>query len=503
MDDAEKKAGDLSKKLSSLGSSMQKTGGMMTAGLTVPIVAGLTAAVNSASNLEQSMGGVESVFGASGEVITKFGETSAEAVGLSKRSFNELSTVGGALLQNLGFDTDGAANEMITLAQRGSDVAATFGGPVANVLAAVNSALKGEFNPLEQFGVKMNQAGINAKAMEMGLADSNGEINDSAKAQAALALFYEQTAKTQGQFARESDTLAGATERLKAKFEDQSAALGQQLLPLAVKLAGWISNLIDKFSALSPSQQKTIVIVLALAAAIGPLLVIIGSLLTAVTTISTFLAGPAVAAVGAFLLPFLPLIAIIAAVIAIVLLLRAAWVNNWGDIQGKTTQAVEFVKSKISSFVNTIKNLWDGMLEKFENIDWENLGRDIILGLMRGLAAMASNLWSAVKGIADGVKNFFTGLLGISSPSKVFLGYGENIMRGLANGIKTSINLPTNELSKTGLVTPGVVSGGSSGMNSPNIFKVAITINGNADENNVRNGVRLGIGDAMRARGAS
>jgi len=93
-------------------------------------------------------------------------------------------------------------------------------------------------------------------------------------------------------------------------------------------------------------------------------------------------------------------------------------------------------------------------------------------------------------------------LLGISSPSKVFLGYGENLMQGLAKGIQTAVKLPMNELSNTGFTTPSII-GGARGATAPSVFKVSVTINGNADETSVRNGVRLGIGDALKARGAA
>ncbi len=160
---------DAAQKTQDVGKKMMGVGVAATAGLTLPIAAAGVKAVGLASDLEQSIGGVESVFGDAGQTIFDFGKDAADAVGLSERSFNQLSTVSGALLQNLGFDSVGAADEMVKLAERGADVAATFGGPVEGVLMAVNSALKGEFNPLEQFGVKMNQAAINAEAMRLGL----------------------------------------------------------------------------------------------------------------------------------------------------------------------------------------------------------------------------------------------------------------------------------------------------------------------------------------------
>jgi len=348
---ADKTSKSISQSMKSIGGGMMAAGGIMTAGITAPIVAMGLKTVNAASDLEQSIGGVNSVFEDAASTIFEFGKTSAESVGLSERSFNQLSTVSGALLQNLGFDSAGAADEMLKLADRGADVAATFGGPVEDVLLAVNSALKGEFNPLEQFGVKMNQAAINAEAMRLGLADVNGVIDDSAKAQAALSLFYEQTTKTQGTFASESETLAGQQERLKANFENISAALGNELIPIGLKIVKWVRDLIEKFNQLSPAVKKGIIIFAAIAAAIGPIVTVIGGIVTAIGAIG--------GVVGAIFSPAgLIIIAIIAAIGAAIAFLSVAWKENWGGIQEKTQAVIDWLKTNIKTLVDNVKAWW-------------------------------------------------------------------------------------------------------------------------------------------------
>ena len=376
---AEKSSKSISTTMKDVGTNMMKTGGVMTAGLTVPIVAMGMKTVDAASNLEQSIGGVNSVFDNAANTIFDFGKTSAESVGLSERSFNQLSTVSGALLQNLGFDSAGAADEMLKLADRGADVAATFGGPVEDVLLAVNSALKGEFNPLEKFGVKMNMAAINAEALRLGLADVNGVVDDSAKAQAALSLFYEQTASTQGQFARESETLAGQQERLKANFENISASLGKELLPIGIKIVKWVRDLIDKYNELSPAMKKGIIIFAGIVAAIGPLVTIIGGVITAFGAIAGVVGGLS----AGVLLPF---IAIIAAIGAAVALLALAWKNNWGGIQEKTQAVIDWIKNKIKIFIDSVTDWWD------------TYGEDVI--------AVASAMWESVKTTYTNAFNF-------------------------------------------------------------------------------------------------
>jgi hypothetical protein len=256
-------------------------------------------AVNAASDLEQATGAVNIVFGDSANIIEKFGQTSATAVGLAESEFKQLSAVTGSFLQNLGFDADEAANQTIILTERASDMAAVFNTDVSQALKAIQSGLKGEFNPLEQFGVKINAAAIEAKALSMGLAATKSELDDNAKAQAALALVMEQTDRIAGQFSRESETFAVKMQILKARFSDAAAELGQRLLPVAIDLLEWASDMLDRFDALDPQTKTWIVRLAGVTAALGPLLIAGGKTLTMLSNMSSLLPSLSGGASGA------------------------------------------------------------------------------------------------------------------------------------------------------------------------------------------------------------
>lgn len=65
-------------------------------------------------------------------------------------------------------------------------------------------------------------------------------------------------------------------------------------------------------------------------------------------------------------------------------------------------------------------------------------GANIIQGLIGGITSMWESLKETVSSMANSVKSWFTGLLGIHSPSVVFEGYGTNIGEGLAIGIQNA-----------------------------------------------------------------
>lgn len=86
--------------------------------------------------------------------------------------------------------------------------------------------------------------------------------------------------------------------------------------------------------------------------------------------------------------------------------------------------------ANLPKILNAIYNgLKSGVKEVF------NIGVELIKGLWEGIKSVGNWLGEKVTGffgnLVDGVKNF----LGIRSPSRLFAGIGENIGRGLANGI--------------------------------------------------------------------
>ena len=463
------------KKFKSIGESLTRTGKVLTLGVTAPLLAAGGLALKAASDYEQAMGAVNSVFEDAQQTIIDFSKTSATAVGLSAEQFSKLSVVTGAFLQNVGFSAAEAANETINLTERAADMSAMFGGDVANALNAIQSGLKGEFNPLEQFGVKINQAAINARALEMGLADATGAIDDNAKAAAALDLIYEQTAKAQGTFAAESETVEGMMKTLKAQFGDIAQQLGVHLIPLALEFGGVISGLVTKFGELTPGQQKFIVYAGMIAAAIGPILLIVGQAITvfgalsgAMSTVSTFMSASlipsitaAVPAIGAFLTAAAPVILVLAALATAALLLKLAWDTNFLGMQTTILAFIELIKAHFQAFILFIQGDWEGAGEVLKQV-WSDtwdiiiqriesvipnasaLFTQMIDGIVAAISGGLSRVVSAATEVAKAAIATFKSVLGIDSPSKVMMDLGANMSAGLTSGLQQT--MPTNSI---------------------------------------------------------
>lgn len=227
-----------------LGSAL---GGMLKVGLIgaaagagLAIGGALKDGIKGASDLEQSVGGVQAVFKNFAGQIDQASKTAATNLGLTRNSYNELATTLGAGLKNKGFqDYAGQTQKLIGL---GADLAAQFGGSTQEAVEAISSLMRGETDPIEKYGVAINETAINAELAARGQDKLKGAALEQAKAQARVDLLMRQTRDAQGAFARESDTFAGKQQRAAAQWEDLKTKIGGAFLPVLSSAMGFISS---------------------------------------------------------------------------------------------------------------------------------------------------------------------------------------------------------------------------------------------------------------------
>jgi hypothetical protein len=199
-------------------------------------------AVKGAGQLEQSMGAVESVFGKSSKQMQAWSKQAATDVGLTQNEFNELGTLIGSQLKNGGTAMDQLAPKTNDLIKLGADLSSMFGGDASDAVGALSSALKGERDPIERYGVSLNQAKIDAEAAALGFKKVGGSLSNEANQQATLSLIMKQTSAAHGNFAKESDTFAHKQQVMSARWEDLSTRIGGFFLPAMTEAMKFIQE---------------------------------------------------------------------------------------------------------------------------------------------------------------------------------------------------------------------------------------------------------------------
>ena len=274
---------------------------------------------------------------------------------------------GGTALRNillsLSAPTDKAAKQMEAL---GLDVFDASGNmrSMEDIIGDLGSALDGMTDEERTQAISNIFNKRDLKSVNALLGTSAERWNEVGNAVANAGGAAEQMAETQ------LDNMAGSLTLLKSALEGAGIAISDILAPVVKKIAEFVSGLVQKFNELSPEAQKVIVVIGAIVAAIGPLVLIFGALASGIGSIIGLVGvvGPILAGLT---VPFGAIVAVIAGVIAIGVLLY----KNWDTIKAKAIQlkdnvvnAFNQLKARVTSIFNAIKTAITNPIQTAVNI---------------------------------------------------------------------------------------------------------------------------------------
>lgn len=377
----------------------------------VPAVAVLGAAgvaakkfADKASDLNESQNAVNVVFGKGSKIIGDFAKVADKQAGLSMQQLNELVVPLGASFRNYGDSATTAANKSVTLAKRAADMASVFNTSVPEALEAIQAGLRGEADPLEKFGVGLNAAAVQSKAMSMGLAKTAAELTNADMAQARYALILDQTSRFQGDFVRTSDQAANAARINAAQQENLEASLGKGLLP-AYKTIVTIIGQATQFMAEHQSAVKVAAVAITgLAAAVVSINLAMkvyeaGAIAvraaTAAWTAAQWLLNAALNAnpIGIVILALVALGAALVVLWTKSETFRNIVTGTWNAIKATTVTVWDFIRDHLKAIMAALLIVLTG-----------GLGALVVLAVAKwdAIKSGTSAAWGAIKGAVSG-----------------------------------------------------------------------------------------------------
>lgn len=246
---AGKKAGE--KFASGFGSAARALKGILAtamAAVSIGAVAhGVMDVTKTASDLNETTSKSSVLFGSAAEEVQKFAANAATALGQSKQAaLDGASTfaVYGRGAGLAGSKLVGFSTNLVTLA---SDMASFANTSPQEAIEAIGSALRGEMDPIEKYGVLLNEATLKQTALRLGLIKTtSAALTPQQKVLAVNAALMEQLGKkgtdTIGDFARTSAGLANQQRILVANMTNLRAEVGQALLPVMTDLTSTLNT---------------------------------------------------------------------------------------------------------------------------------------------------------------------------------------------------------------------------------------------------------------------
>lgn len=211
--------------------------------------------------------------------------------------------------------------------------------------------------------------------------------------------------------------------------------LRENLVPVVKRFSELLAKLIKWFVELNPRWQAIILAAVGLSAALGPVLVAIGSFISFVGTLIGLL--PLLGAVFAALTSPIGLaVAAIATMIAIGVLLY----KNWDTIKTKAIELWMHITDVWNVICSVTKTVWNAISSFLVNL-WTRI-RDTAQN-------MWSNIYGVIKSIIDRIRNLFEKL--VSSAYN----WGRNLLSRFIDGIRAMISRLWNTLTEIGKTVSG------------------------------------------------
>lgn len=343
----------------------------------------------------------------------------------------QAAEVAGSTLRGFGLDTSQTTHVTDVMAAAFSSTAldmASFQDSmkyVAPVAAAAGISIEETTAMLGQManaGIKGSQAGTSLRMIFQKMATDGGSVSermselaatgltlDSAfdevgrQAQTALLVlgenktgvdqlaqsFRDADGAAAGMAAIMDNTSAGTMARMKSAIEGAQIAIGEALAPQMEMMANVVARVAESFANLSPETQRMVTIAAGIAAAIGPLLVILPSIAGAFSVIAGVMTGPVIAA--------------IAGIVAAVVLIREHWDELTAYFTtGDGAAMLDSLRQMFIAAVDHIINVWNFMVDILAGL-WSWFGDDIVWALTRSLGWITD----IVKIAFDTIQNVF------------------------------------------------------------------------------------------------
>lgn len=481
----------------------------------------LTDTITQGSDLQQSIGGIETLFKDSADTVKKYAANAYQTAGLSANEYMQSVTgFSASLLQGLGGDTAKAADVANMALTDMSDNANKMGTDMGSIQYAYQGFAKQNYTMLDN--LKLGYGGTKTEMQRL-LTDAQ-KISGVKYDMSNLSDVYSAIHVIQGQLditgttAKEAaSTLSGSFASMKSAAQNVMAqlTLGQDAGPALQALAKTVSTflvgnllpavwnilsglpsalltflqtmipqLVTGIMQFVPQLQQSIVQgapqMLTMATQILQQLVdgftanngtmlksgtdmlngivsgILNNLPQIVQTVSemtgTFLysmvdALPSILESGKSVLENLSsgiqqnLPQIIVTVGNLIATLLEALITHLPEILSAgfdlIVALIKGIGTAMPSIITAMGQVSQSIWDTLKNIDWAQLGRDMISGIIAGISAMGGALWDAAKNVANSALSSIKSTLGIHSPSTVMRDQvGKMMDAGIAEGIE-------------------------------------------------------------------
>jgi hypothetical protein len=293
-------------KIEAWGDKLKGWGTKLTVGLTAPLALVGGAAVKLGMDAVESENLVSVSFGRMADSARAWSQKLSDSLGLNEFELRRTAGTFYTMFEAMGLGEQASYDMATGLSQLAHDMASFYNLDPAEAFEKLRAGIMGETEPLKTLGILVDENTTKTYAYKSGLKAVGAELSQQEKVLARFGAIMQQTGKAQGDLARTIDSPSNQLRIFKSRITEAGTELGLALLPAVSAVIGamnalvpYVKGAVEWFAKLSPTTQSTIVVLLGIAAASGPVLMALGQLASMYATVGVAAArliAPVVAA---------------------------------------------------------------------------------------------------------------------------------------------------------------------------------------------------------------
>ena len=214
------------------------------------------ACIELGSNLAEVQNVVDVTFGGASRTIDKFAKDAADSFGLSELAAKRYSSTIGAMFKSMGIAGDQVTEMSVKIAELAGDMASFYNLDADEAFDKIRSGIAGITMPLQQLGISLNEANLEAYALANGFGTAYNKMSQAEKAIVRYQYLLSVTADAQGDFARTSNSWANQVRVLQLRLEALRATIGQGLINALLPVIQVINVILAKLQRLAEAFRN-------------------------------------------------------------------------------------------------------------------------------------------------------------------------------------------------------------------------------------------------------
>ena len=335
----------------------------------------------------------------------------ASNIGLTNKQYKDSATNIANYYRNMGLTTEETNNLTESTMGLVADLGAITDIPFDESLSAFKSALQGNYEALDKFGVNVSATTLANTEYVKSLGKSWDSLSNNEKIMAIYNEVARQSASATGLASQEAQEFGMQNKLLYQRIEELKGSIGAQLLPILQPFLGKINEVVGVISSWVEKNPELVTTITGVVTVVGAVLLVVGTLVTTLGT-AIIMWGAISTAIAAASIPFLAITGVITGTIAIIALLASGIASRFESIK----LAIENLKSKFNENLGNIKENFNStwlVLQEIYNTIIEPLFDTIgllieatvtfIADCMPGISQVFSLVFDTIKTVWDNV----------------------------------------------------------------------------------------------------